>query len=311
MSYLGEAAGVNLRRSSDISAVRDPAHEISPASSADISDGAAREDPASKILHWRCGFCVAKKNRVCPKPSCHYGKVHENRAYHPWGEMDRSGTVTVKYTPEEIKADPMKFLMLTSVRCYDGADHDIVVAATMPDWYDEDSCVTATEMKTKRRKKFTRLKTAGAEKEAVRFGLHTDEGVDSSSPVHAAVETAVRSVAQTGVSRVYQRGQGVHAVYSAWTKHKFCLNVGREHASNNVWFSISFQGISQRCFDDGCAGYASDPVPIPESAHSALFRPPPDAVVAQSNQTTVSALNLAQKISAPPMKCRGAWKWKR
>eukprot|EP00899_Mesostigma_viride_P027554 jgi/Mesvir1/7984/Mv20124-RA.1 len=187
--------------------------------------------------------------------------------------MDERGEVTAEYTQEEIKEDPMKFLQMTSVRSFDGAPPSLVAQVTVPDWYDEDTCVTAEEKKTRKRKKAAKLKSA-AEKEAARFGLHTDESVATDSPIHAAVEKAVRSVASTGVSRVYQRGQGAHAVYSAWTKHRHCLNVGREHASNNVWFSVSYQGISQRCFDDGCAGYASDPFPIPEALYPVLFRPP-------------------------------------
>eukprot|EP00899_Mesostigma_viride_P012923 jgi/Mesvir1/21631/Mv04053-RA.1 len=223
--------------------------------------------------------------------------------------MDECGTVTIEYTQEEIKDDPMKFLQMTSVRSFDGVEVE-PVRVTLPDWYDKEECVTSTEKKTRKRKKATKLKSTDAEKEAARLGLHSDEGVPSSSPIYAAVEKAVRSVAQTGVSRVYQRGQGVHAVYSAWTKHRHCLNVGREHASNNVWFSISYLGISQRCFDDGCAGYASDPVPMLESLYPVLFPPPPGgARDGKNNRTTASALSLARKISAPTKRGGGRRGW--
>eukprot|EP00899_Mesostigma_viride_P009152 jgi/Mesvir1/18238/Mv09517-RA.1 len=108
----------------------------------------------------------------------------------PVGGDGREGEVTAEYTQEEIKEDPMKFLQMTSVRSFDGAPPSLVAQVTVPDWYDEDTCVTAEEKKTRKRKKAAKLKSADAEKEAARFGLHTDESVATDSPIHAAVEKA-------------------------------------------------------------------------------------------------------------------------
>ena len=45
--------------------------------------------------------------------------------------------------------------------------------------------------------------------------------------------------------------------YVCSSKSRFCESVGREHASNHVWFSIDEGGVCQRCHDDGCKQYKS------------------------------------------------------
>eukprot|EP00899_Mesostigma_viride_P009535 jgi/Mesvir1/18583/Mv17092-RA.1 len=217
--------------------------------------------------------------------------------------MQEKGVVSRTYDPDEVKKTPLQFLQMTSVRMYEGDSDVVPVRVSPPSWYDPDECVTAEEKRGKKKNKQKKLKTQKAEDDAVRFGLHTDEGVATSSPIYKAVEKAVRVLAPTAVTKVYQRGQGVNAVYTARTKFRHCLNVGREHASNNVWFSLSYHGVYQRCFDDGCVGYQSDTVPIPEPMHSVLFPVPHQGQGAQeerSNQTMASALRLASKISYNP-----------
>ena len=67
----------------------------------------------------------------------------------------------------------------------------------------------------------------------------------------------------------------------ALVEAKYCLNLGREHKSNNVYFYISKDGVSQRCFctcntEKGrtfgkCKDFQSDPIPIPKELSKALF----------------------------------------
>jgi hypothetical protein len=47
------------------------------------------------------------------------------------------------------------------------------------------------------------------------------------------------------------------SVYVCASKSRYCERVGREHASNHVWFSIDEAGVCQRCHDDGCKQYKS------------------------------------------------------
>eukprot|EP00899_Mesostigma_viride_P018403 jgi/Mesvir1/26564/Mv16219-RA.1 len=252
----------------------------------------------------KCRFCERKKQLKCTTPLCQRGRLHENRAYHPWGEMDCEGRVVATYTPEDVRADPMKYLMLTSVRCFDQTD-ETPATVIAPEWYDPERCATAGEHRGKKRAKAKKLKTQDAERDAVRFGLHAKDGVELPSPVHAAVERCVRVLAHTPVSRVYKRGEGVHASYAAWTKHRHCLNVGREHASNNVWFSVTYQGVSQRCFDEGCAGYASEPAGISASDRALLFgAPAPADANSQGRQTMAAAIKLATKLTRPTYRSR-------
>lgn len=49
-------------------------------------------------------------------------------------------------------------------------------------------------------------------------------------------------------------------------QNRFCRNVGRPHRSNNVSFVVNLEAgeCRQHCTDDGCRGWRSDAVLLPE-----------------------------------------------
>eukprot|EP00899_Mesostigma_viride_P028041 jgi/Mesvir1/8421/Mv04969-RA.1 len=101
--------------------------------------------------------------------------------------------------------------------------------------------------------------------------------VSDTRPDYLVVARAVREAMGASITRLYCEGDGLKRVYQAWSHHKMCRNVDREHVSNNVWFEITCRGVSQRCHDDDCKGYASPPVPLPPAYYRRLFVSPAGA----------------------------------
>lgn len=74
-----------------------------------------------------------------------------------------------------------------------------------------------------------------------------------------------------------QRGGDNH-VYIVKTNERYCLNIGDEHSSNHIYFTVTPTGIRQKChadkvYDNGrtCANYASMPVILTKKLKNALF----------------------------------------
>jgi len=86
---------------------------------------------------------------------------------------------------------------------------------------------------------------------------------------HIMVTKIAKTKAQYTVSRV----TGLNC--------KYCQNIGREHVSNNIYFVVTKNGVTQRCYDTGgltpemkhgiCKEYASSEMPLPLSSISILW----------------------------------------
>lgn len=76
-------------------------------------------------------------------------------------------------------------------------------------------------------------------------------------------------------------GSGEYPYYLVRINSCFCMNVGREHENNSVFFLINEQGLFQKCFctcdtkegrrDGRCRDYASTPFRMPEYVTKVLF----------------------------------------
>lgn len=66
------------------------------------------------------------------------------------------------------------------------------------------------------------------------------------------------------------------------TNAHFCQNIGREHKSNRIFFSVTIEGITQRCYDPSdilsdemrfglCKNYASSATVIPKKFRDLLW----------------------------------------
>ena len=56
----------------------------------------------------------------------------------------------------------------------------------------------------------------------------------------------VNDYSSKDIKRIFRNDEGT--LYNIWTKSKYCQNIGRDHNSCGVYFSINKNGICQRCF---------------------------------------------------------------
>lgn len=74
-----------------------------------------------------------------------------------------------------------------------------------------------------------------------------------------------RSTTYSGAESGQQRR--VRRISYFMARNRWCLNIGREHRSNNVVWHADLEALAlhQTCLDSSCRGYRSQPVPIPAS----------------------------------------------
>eukprot|EP00899_Mesostigma_viride_P011412 jgi/Mesvir1/20271/Mv13504-RA.1 len=123
------------------------------------------------------------------------------------------------------------------------------VRASPPAWYNAEEDPTREE--ERRRKKAVPAKSKDGGDATPQAHRRTD-CVSDTRPDYLVVARAVREAMGASITRLYCEGDGLKRVYQAWSHHKMCRNVDREHVSNNVWFEITCRGVSQRCHDDDC-----------------------------------------------------------
>jgi hypothetical protein len=81
----------------------------------------------------------------------------------------------------------------------------------------------------------------------------------------------------------------------------YCMNVGRNHTSSNIYFQIQPTGISQRCFckkdtTDGrlhgpCKEYASKEIPLSKTLKKQLF---PDEITVSKKNKSIVTFNITK-----------------
>jgi len=95
------------------------------------------------------------------------------------------------------------------------------------------------------------------------------------------LRTSFGSLYDRVVVRRVTRGSKQYTVNITGINCRYCQNIGREHASNNIYFVISKDGVVQRCYDTGsktaemrhglCKEYSSGTIPLSASAASVLW----------------------------------------
>lgn len=132
--------------------------------------------------------------------------------------------------------------------------------------------------------------------------------VDHGDPVYGACEQAIRSnplYAEIVVNNVAKHSN-VYLVHVTGLNCRYCQNVSREHKSNRIWFTISKQGVSQKCHDDGvspeqkhgpCMSYTSSPWALPGQAIKTLY-PQDDDNVTSFVQAATSHRETAQILGS-------------
>jgi len=169
----------------------------------------------------------------------------ETRAYQPSFWIDSSGTTTITTSnPTEIR----ELIKLSSIRCTSGE-------ALTP-------C------------------TGGEHFLADKVDQHATNGqtvgTSASIELYADALPTLRSVLPTRYRNVDFTAAFVtsHAVMLK-TNSRFCQNKGGEHRTSTVYFSVTKNGISQRCYcrkdDRGCSTYASPIIALPDDVISVFF----------------------------------------
>lgn len=100
------------------------------------------------------------------------------------------------------------------------------------------------------------------------FAVRTDEvpreteTLTNVEPLEKIIRKYVKGQENVRIKKV-QRIDG--STWFAQSDSKWCQNIGREHKSNHVWFSISSGGVHQRCFDEECREFHGPKTILPPS----------------------------------------------
>eukprot|EP00899_Mesostigma_viride_P005002 jgi/Mesvir1/14502/Mv05201-RA.1 len=217
---------------------------------------------------------------------CTYGKIHEKRPYTYLRELDGDGNVA----EESGQRTALEQLFLTSVRTYDEVIKE-PVELVPPPYYD--AKLVELPGARKGRDRVPQVRTSHA-------SPHNGNALPRDGRLYAAVKEALRGIP---ISNVFKEGEGQSSVYWVWSRSHVCKNVDRAHANNNVWFEITRNGVFQRCFDDECRGFRSEPSPIPYEVSVRLFSTTtPESGAKRESAMTTAALRLAYLVSYDPTK---------
>lgn len=110
--------------------------------------------------------------------------------------------------------------------------------------------------------------------------------MDPTDPLHLEMQKIVREsfghLYSGVVVKRATKGAKQYTINVTGQNCRYCQNIGREHVSNNIFFVITKDGISQRCFDTGslsaemrhglCKDYISGSVPL-SAGHQARLWP--------------------------------------
>jgi hypothetical protein len=102
------------------------------------------------------------------------------------------------------------------------------------------------------------------------------------------------------------------------TTNKYCANVGREHKASQIYFAITRQGISQRCYcrkdpqfgNVACKDFVGETYPLPEALVAAFLgrdapSAPPPLPSSTARGTTLDELLKRSRPSLRPTASRG------
>lgn len=244
----------------------------------------------------KCVKCLAIKARDYKCPQCEGTRhVDEGRPYYPVFTQDGRG----RPTPSDLARIRQNFIYMVqqcSVRTpHTQSSHEIVPppGAPMP-------AAGHRPMRTEPRRDEGRdLRFDGGEFKDSRVGAKYTVEVERDSELFLQVQTCVRErvhhemYRDVELSRVFcnaERSYYLCKLRAHCPGGNWCMNVGRNHTSAQIYFQIDAKGISQRCFSsksgpDGggarCGKWRSLPVALPADVRAALFGAAPGPTVAE------------------------------
>ena len=244
----------------------------------------------------RCKPCRGRANAegICPDDKCNgSGLIDQGRIYQVTDVIDGSG-ITVDKVLKTLEGDPLKLVLTTSIRTTETNANK----QTYPEWFDPNFFEHNDNLfKNNKKKTFYRNTTSlTPEDSAGAKRLHLDnkqkleldderfENIQwwfkqKDLPLDSELPEVYRNIQ---IIDVYVcKGNDESIYYIVRTNCAFCLNYGKEHASNTIYFIINKYGLYQKCFcrcdttegrkDGLCKDFRSGAYMIPQDILLDLF----------------------------------------
>ena len=196
----------------------------------------------------KCKECKGKtKTRKDSCVHCHYGKIHIQRNYIPILVMSGNERVLKKETAKIRRPENSEYVIRkSSIRTTEKSNVDLV--KPYPKWFN------FNEMKFKQI-----CKSGGrAKKRSSVFKGIRQEGKIKGDQVNlddASVKSLVRCIAETTNIKEYKRMlirkisiNNSGTIITIITDSHYCMNLGREHNGEHIYFQIKNRTLYQRCF---------------------------------------------------------------
>lgn len=114
--------------------------------------------------------------------------------------------------------------------------------------YDREPSVEVMHMATLRTEAVEHAVIEGSKREEGSFTIQETKNVFTDLEVQDGIEAFIRKnmdgQSSSDVTKIYTHDR----IFLVSTNSKYCENIGRNHASNHVWFLIEGDNITQKCF---------------------------------------------------------------
>ena len=136
--------------------------------------------------------------------------------------------------------------------------------------------------------------------------------MDPTDPLHLELQSCVRQsfgtlYAHAVVKRV-SKGAKQYTVNVTGENCRYCQNIGREHASNNIYFVVTRDGIVQRCYDTGtlteemkhglCSAYRSGTMALSPHTANVLWPQAAETISAFTSDANTTSFAMRALLNA-------------
>lgn len=252
-------------------------------------------------LRWlgsdKCETCTSCRNNAKYRPTCSAcagkGRIAAGRPYIPMCTLHGDGTPDNAYT-DRLYADWAEAVRCTSIRC---RAKDVLT----PGFKRYESAPSPPHIQTEVTDKTTTT-TVCREFPDDREGLKAIKRCKQPIRADDLLDT-IETILSTFTAKEHRRTELVSAYYSDTTKREiwvkvegegsnYCYKVNRNHNNNRIYFSLTAQGIAQRCWSRKnrcCTKFVGERFPISAQSVQKLFPQPAGrnrSVIEPTNDST-------------------------
>lgn len=218
----------------------------------------------------KCKVCKGKVGAVCTNEKCERGKVDEGRVYWPVVVLD-SNLDEDEVFLSEINTNLKRLVRETSIALHASSTTDsgsssedsesprlgrntepkVTPFTTFPVWFNNSSDMDKKMRREKQKKK--KVQPPGTEERDIMSKIHKTR-IDPEDQRLAKLNTFCKRVmpgvfAKANIIDLYLcEGDDKTEFYLATLDTNFCMNIGREHNSNRVYYYINTNAVYQKCF---------------------------------------------------------------